>query len=644
MKKALSSFDVTAVVGELRKYEGWRVDKAYQPSPTHIVLAVRSPSEGKAFIHFHVGEWVYASKSTLEMPKEPSGFAMMLRKRVTNASISEIRQQGFDRIIVMELKKEDDHQLVLELFGKGNVILVKEGVIVQPLTSRTWRHRDVRAKRKFEFPPAMPDPSKLDAAGLLEIFTQSDSDLVRTLATKLNLGGKYSEEICNRAGLPRHRPAKDATAEDAGALIQAITEIARETRDSEKGFIVTRHGELVDVVPVEMAIYGDHDIEELPSFSEAVERYVGRIPAPTPKGETVGDGGDQESERLKRTLAQQEKAAIALQKDSANAQAIGDAMYAKYGDISHLLLMAKDRLTQSNPLDDLPGFLAFDKKKALLKVQIDSEVYELDVNGTVESNARRYYEKSKKLRGKLEGVLPALEETRAAVMKRKADRRAEEGERSPEMRPTKRFWFERYRWFISSEGAVVLGGKDAKTNDMLVKKHLATGDRYAHADIHGAPSVVVKMTEGATERTLEEACEFAVATSKAWNAKIGSAAGYWVLPEQVSKTPQSGEYLARGAFVIRGKRNYSPKIEIMLGIGEMTHEGERKIMCGPVSAIRASCSRYVVIKPGRIDKNLFAKRFAEEFEVPIQEVQAILPPGGIDIVEREGTDLRISPS
>ncbi|MBU0623454.1 MAG: DUF814 domain-containing protein, partial [Candidatus Thermoplasmatota archaeon] len=50
---------------------------------------------------------------------------------------------------------------------------------------------------------------------------------------------------------------------------------------------------------------------------------------------------------------------------------------------------------------------------------------------------------------------------------------------------------------------------------------LEAGDRYANADIHGAPSVVVKMKGDITEKTLYEACEFAVATSKAWNAKIG---------------------------------------------------------------------------------------------------------------------------
>jgi hypothetical protein len=174
---------------------------------------------------------------------------------------------------------------------------------------------------------------------------------------------------------------------------------------------------------------------------------------------------------------------------------------------------------------------------------------------------------------------------------------------------------------------------------MLVKKHLDAGDRYAHADMHGAPSIVVKMREGVGEASLREACEFAVATSKAWNAKIGSAAGYWVLPEQVSKTPQSGEYLAKGAFVIRGKRNYSDKIEIKLGIGEVEHDGERKVMGGPESAIKSLSKRYAILRPGEIDKDRLAKMLSDEFEVPIEEVQAVMPPGDVEIIELVGLDL-----
>jgi hypothetical protein len=162
--------------------------------------------------------------------------------------------------------------------------------------------------------------------------------------------------------------------------------------------------------------------------------------------------------------------------------------------------------------------------------------------------------------------------------------------------------------------------------------------------MHGAPSVVIKMREGVSDKTLREACEFAVATSKAWNVKIGSASGYWVLPEQVSKTPQSGEYLAKGAFVIRGKRNYSDKLSIKLGLGEIEHEGERKVMCGPETAVRARSKRFILLRPGNGDKNSIAKLLAEELQVPIEEVQSIMPPGDIDVIERVGIELKgISP-
>lgn len=77
---------------------------------------------------------------------------------------------------------------------------MKDGTIVQPLTSHIWKHRDVKAKRDFAFPPPVPDPATMDGSALSAILWASDSDLVRTLATKLNIGGKYSEELCARTG------------------------------------------------------------------------------------------------------------------------------------------------------------------------------------------------------------------------------------------------------------------------------------------------------------------------------------------------------------------------------------------------------------------------------------------------------------
>ena len=129
----MSSFDISAVVKEMQPLVGGRIEKVYHPSLDQLVLSTKIPGEKKAFVHFRVGKWFYLSDKGLESPGPPSDFAMMLRKRITNAHITTIKQQGFDRIVAIELDKEEAHfDLVFELFGDGNVILVEKGFIFPP--------------------------------------------------------------------------------------------------------------------------------------------------------------------------------------------------------------------------------------------------------------------------------------------------------------------------------------------------------------------------------------------------------------------------------------------------------------------------------------------------------------------------------
>ncbi len=633
MKDSESSFDVMASVRDLEALQGGHIDKIYHPTRDHLVLSIRRAGGGRSHIHFVVGKWLFLSSSGQEGGKQPSDFAMMLRKRLTNATITSVRQQGFDRIAVLTLEKDGAWDLVLELFAEGNVILAKDGIIVQPLTSHTWKHRDVRARKKFLFPPPVPDPFKLSPEDLLKSLSSSDTDLIRTLATRLNTGGRYGEEICARSGIDRRIKAADLEIDGVRTIIKSMTEMREELVSKPKGWVVRKGLEVEDVVPIKLQIYEKFETEEFESYSEAVESYIARIPKP--KTERP-DKSVQESQRQQRKLLQQESAATKLQDEARLDQSLGDFLFGKYAVVSRVLESFKRLPPNEDPVKSIEGAVSYDRKNSILKVKIDEVMVDLDVRGTVESNAKMYYEESKRSRKKLEGVLEALGETRSAIESQVAGQAETEPEAHFKHEATRRFWFERFRWFISSEGAIVLGGKDAKSNDLLVKKHLQSGDRYVHADIHGAPSVIVKMKDGVTEKTLHEACEFAVAMSKAWNAKVGSGVGYWVLPEQVSKTPESGEYLAKGAFVIRGKRNYSEKLDIRLGIGEIKFEGHRKIMCGPVESVRAQTARYLVIRPGGRDKDSFAKELAGSFEVPIEEIQSILPPGDIEVSEQVG--------
>jgi predicted ribosome quality control (RQC) complex YloA/Tae2 family protein len=113
-----------------------------------------------------------------------------------------------------------------------------------------------------------------------------------------------------------------------------------------------------------------------------------------------------------------------------------------------------------------------------------------------------------------------------------------------------------------------LAGRDAQQNDMLVKRYMSNGDVYIHADVQGAASVVVRNRRGKEQPipplTLQQAGQFCICHSQAWNNGIVTSA-WWVHPHQVSKSAPTGEYLQTGAFMIRGKKNYLPPSQLVLG-------------------------------------------------------------------------------
>jgi hypothetical protein len=142
-----------------------------------------------------------------------------------------------------------------------------------------------------------------------------------------------------------------------------------------------------------------------------------------------------------------------------------------------------------------------------------------------------------------------------------------------------------------------------------------------------------------SEKTLEEACMFAASYSRAWN-QFGEASAYWVLPEQVSKTPESGEFVPKGGFIIRGKRNYCrSKLEVAVGLIPL--ENQEKLMGGPITAVAARAVKgYVILTPGTTKKSMIAQKLAKAFHVSTDTIEKVLPPGECTIVKTMGFELR----
>jgi len=168
------------------------------------------------------------------------------------------------------------------------------------------------------------------------------------------------------------------------------------------------------------------------------------------------------------------------------------------------------------------------------------------------NNAREYYEQKRSAAGKeKKTVLQSAMALKNAEQKISEDLKKGLKQEKPVLQPIRRhMWFEKFTWFVSSDGYLVLGGRDAQQNEMLYKRYLRKGDVYVHADLHGASSVIIKNNPKTPDApippsTLAQAGNLSVCCSSAWDSKAGMGA-WWVNADQVSKTAPAGEYLPVG--------------------------------------------------------------------------------------------------
>ncbi|MCX6801348.1 MAG: NFACT RNA binding domain-containing protein [Candidatus Diapherotrites archaeon] len=271
----------------------------------------------------------------------------------------------------------------------------------------------------------------------------------------------------------------------------------------------------------------------------------------------------------------------------------------------------------------------------------EKELIEIDLKKSVEENATAYFENAKLARRKIEGIKKALvqAEKKLAEQKEKKETAAEnQAQKKIFAKKREKKWFEKYRWFVSSDGFLVIGGRDAHSNEEIVKKRVEKDDVYFHADVFGAPHCIIK-TAGkiVPEQTMKEAAQFAVTFSKAWEENRAHADAYSVKPEQVSKKAPSGESMGAGAFMIYGERNWFRNSVLNCAIG--FYEKENVLMAAPFSAAKKNCVFFVEVRQGSKKKSDAAKELRPIFEkngysFSVDDFVSALPNGTLEILKK----------
>ncbi|MCJ1309742.1 hypothetical protein MMC25_003403 [Agyrium rufum] len=200
---------------------------------------------------------------------------------------------------------------------------------------------------------------------------------------------------------------------------------------------------------------------------------------------------------------------------------------------------------------------------------------DLDLGLTPWANARQYYDQKKTAAQKEARTLQSSEMAlKSTERKINADLKKALKQEKEVMRPVRQqIWFEKFFYFISSEGYLVVGGRDVQQQEILYRRYLQKGDAYVHSDINGSVPIIIKNKPSTPEApippsTLSQAGTFTIATSSAWESKAVMSA-WWVASDQVSKLASNGEYLSVGLFDIKGKKNFLPPAQLLLGFGLM---------------------------------------------------------------------------
>jgi predicted ribosome quality control (RQC) complex YloA/Tae2 family protein len=617
MKQEMSSVDVAALVGEVRpRLLDAKIMKIYQHSPDEMRIGIHIFKEGRTNLVIEAGRRLHLTAHPEEASKFPQSFPMLLRKHLSGGRITGISQYDFDRIIEMKIKRGGDTTILLiELFSRGNIILLDaEKRIILPLKSISFRDRKVIRGEVYELPQAQVSPVTATIDELNDLFSSSDNDIVRTVATRMNMGGQYAEEVCTRAGLDKNTPAKQLG--DVSPLHKAMQEVFRPLGAELKPHIVLKDGKPVDVLPFELSHYEKNEKKYFSTFNDALDEYFSA--GAEKKREQIKDIKETKAKKTglyEHRLQKQMQALERFRDESEKLVRRGELIYAHYLTVDGILNAIRSAREKGYSWDDIKNILkssdlpearaikSVNMSKGTITVTLDNEEVELDVRLSVTQNSQVYYDRSKKLSAKIKGALLAIEDTKKLTGKEEAPKKTRQ-----KLPAHKQKWYERFRWFFSSDGFLVIGGRDAESNENIVKKYLEKRDIFFHTHVSGSPAVVVK-TEGkeVPETTLIEAAKFTVSYSGIWKSGQASGDAYWVLPEQVSKTPESGEYVAKGAFVIRGQRNYYKDVMLGAALGLILNE-EKRLIGGPVSAVRNIAQIVMELEPGEFEQNDLSKK------------------------------------
>jgi predicted ribosome quality control (RQC) complex YloA/Tae2 family protein len=548
---------------------------------------------------------------------EENDLTNILKAEVERAKIESIEQRGSERIVSMKFKHMDGKCRIVigEFFGQGNIILCNENMLIlATLNSIEVRHRILKTGLNYAYPPVRGnDVFDLSFEQLrhLRSTSEKDLDVLRWLGRGTSMPRRFVEEIATRAYVQSKKVGElsDGDLNRVYAEIQELVANVSIGRNLEPIIITEADGKAQDALPIITYNVTKLPFKRTSSYMDAIDEVLsGNILNLGRNIKTVEIG--KEIASLEHDLTEQNKAKEEVVSKSNTIRKIASELMAlSYAGAHNFDDDSVKELLAANGAYIIT-------EKGLKFLEIVNERIQVEYNHNLPKVASLLFERAKEM----ERGSASIEEAKArllAQIHRLRNQTSKIHNKVIVKHQVNKEWYERYRWFITTDGLLAIGGRDSSSNSVVIRKHLTEYDIVFHAEIYGSPFFVIKNSTAASDisMSLQQVAQATVSFSRAWKDGLFSGDAYWVKADQIRKGAPTGQFLPKGSFVIEGKRNYIKGVEIKLAVGvmQMSNSNKFALVCGPIDAVKKRSLIYSVLLPGTMDPTNIAKKIKSEF-------------------------------
>lgn len=620
----LSSIELRYLVNEIRSRiisssSGYYVSSINAITRSSLFLKLHHPmQEDIMFVLSTRGIWITRLK--FKPVEENNSLESVAQKELERSKLELIEQIGSERIVSLKFRHPDGKVRIVvgEFFGDGNLIICNENMqIIAILNPIHVRHRTLSVGLRYVYPPARGvDVFNITLDQMLSLRDGAKNlDVLRWIGRNISMPKKFVEEVINRAGIEVDKHAAQLSDDEVSKIYNTIKNIINEVSTGGKNhepiviLLDDKPQEALPIITQEAAaaskLIKKNNIKKVASYMDAVDEVL--------SNEIMDIGRNSRTVELDRQIAVLEHDFEELNKAKETVLKKAAAIRKLAGELMALSYRGSDVIADLLAANSA----SLVTEKGIQYIEVAGEQVKMQSN-LAKAGSMLFARAKEMERGNA-----SIEEARGKILAQIGKLRSETAAIHRKVivkEQISREWYERYRWFITTDGLLVIGGRDASSNSALIRKHLTEHDIVFHAEVHGSPFFIIKNAaafaatqESTINSSLHEVAQATISFSRAWKDGLSSADAYWVMAEQVKKGAPTGQFLPKGSFVIEGKRNYIKGVELRLAIGIMQLNNRETLLCGPEEAVKKRSIFYTVLLQGGVDPMNAAKKVKSEF-------------------------------